>query len=51
MGCGLESQLARDAILDPIHAEAGLRQAGLNAVTEERIVFDNEDAHCDLPNP
>ena len=45
VGRGPESQLARDAVLHPIHAEAGLRQAGLNSVTQERIVFDNEDAH------
>jgi hypothetical protein len=41
----LQRRLGGDAVAHPVRREAGLREAGLQAVAEQRIVLDDEHAH------
>ena len=45
MGAGLQGEIGCNAVSNPVHVESGLLQAGLHGVTEQRIVFDEQDAH------
>ncbi len=46
-GVGLGAQLAfgSDAVAHPVDLEAELAQAGAQAVTQQRVVFGQQDAH------
>jgi hypothetical protein len=40
-----ERELRGDAVADPVDVESTLAQPGLQRIAEQRIVFDDEDAH------
>ena len=40
-----QGELCGDAVPDPVDAESALLQAGLQRIAQQRIIFDDEDAH------